>query len=47
MVMHGWDESQGATYFTSSKEQDTWHSRNLTKLFEHGNHTFYEEGQGA
>lgn len=47
MVMHGWDESQGATYFTSSEEQNTWHSRNLTKLFEHGNHTFYEEGQGA
>ena len=47
MVMHGWDESQGATYFTSSKEQDTWHSRNLTKLFEHGNHTFYKEGQEA
>ena len=47
MVMHGWDESQGATYFTSSEEQNTWHSRNLTKLFEHGNHTFYKEGQGA
>lgn len=43
MVMRGWDESQGATYFTSSKEQDTWHSRNLEKLFEHGNHTFYKE----
>lgn len=47
MVMHGWDESQGATYFTSSEEKDTWHSRNLTKLFEHGNHTFYKEGQEA
>ncbi len=41
MVANGWDESQGATYFTSSAEQNTWHSENLTKLFEHGNHTFY------
>lgn len=47
LVMHGWDESQGATYFTSSEEHDTWHSRNLTELFEHGNHIFYKEGQGA
>jgi spore germination cell wall hydrolase CwlJ-like protein len=39
-----WDESQGALYFESTKDDDTWHSRNLEKLFVHGNHTFYTEG---
>lgn len=38
-----WDESQGATYFEVNPDGDTWHSRNLQKLFTHGNHTFYKE----
>ena len=38
-----WDESQGATYFRSSSDESTWHSRNLEELFTHGNHTFYKE----
>lgn len=38
-----WDESQGALYFERSTAEDTWHSRNLVKLFDHGNHTFYTE----
>lgn len=38
-----WDESQGALYFERSTTEDTWHSRNLKKLFTHGNHTFYTE----
>ena len=46
LVMSGWDESRGATYF-ESKSESTWHSENLTFLFKHGNHYFYtdkEEG---
>ena len=41
----GWDESQGALYFERTPEdgESTWHSRNLKKLFTHGNHTFYTE----
>lgn len=35
-----WDESYGATYF-ESKSESTWHSENLTFLFQHGNHYFY------
>lgn len=43
-----WDESQGALYFERSTAEDTWHSRNLVKLFDHGNHTFYtEKGVGT
>lgn len=38
-----WDESRGALYFERSSTEDTWHSRNLVRLFEHGNHTFYTE----
>lgn len=40
-----WDESQGALYFERPPEdgRSTWHSRNLEKLFAHGNHTFYTE----
>lgn len=40
-----WDESQGALYFERPPEDgsSTWHSRNLEKLFAHGNHTFYTE----
>lgn len=41
----GWDESQGALYFERAPEdgKSTWHSRNLERLFVHGNHTFYTE----
>ena len=43
--IQGWDESQGALYFerTPEDEESTWHSRNLERLFTHGNHTFYTE----
>lgn len=41
MIMNGWDESQGATYFESNKKYDSWHYRNLTFLFEYGAHWFY------
>jgi spore germination cell wall hydrolase CwlJ-like protein len=43
MVEDGWDESQGALYFERSTTEETWHTTNLEKLFEHGNHTFYTE----
>ena len=41
----GWDESHGALYFEQTPEdgESTWHSRNLERLFIHGNHTFYTE----
>lgn len=42
MVMHGWDESQGALYFESEKSADNWHSRHLEYLFTHGGHRFYK-----
>ena len=42
LVKTGYDESKGALYFTSIKEQSTWHSRNLDFLFEHGGHLFYK-----
>lgn len=38
-----WDESQGALYFERNTTEATWHSRNLNRLFTHGNHTFYTE----
>lgn len=43
MVVQGWDESQGATYFEVTQSQSTWHSRNLQKLFEHQDISFYKE----
>lgn len=45
LVESHWDESQGALYFerTPAAGESTWHSRNLEKLFIHGNHTFYRE----
>ena len=42
LIKTGYDESKGALYFTSIKEQSTWHSRNLDFLFEHGGHLFYK-----
>lgn len=41
LVMSGWDQSQGAMYFESC-DGDSWHSRNLEFLFQHGNHRFYK-----
>ena len=42
-VRSGWNRSQGALYFENPHgQEDTWHSRNLTKLFSHGNHVFYK-----
>lgn len=46
MVEDGWDESEGALYFERNTNKETWHSKNLTKLFKHGNHTFYSEKGG-
>ena len=43
MVVNGWDESQGATYFRTNVSGETWHSEALQKLFTHGNHTFFKE----
>lgn len=43
LVKEGWDDSQGALYFERTTKAETWHSRNLVKLFTHGNHTFYTE----
>ena len=40
-----WDESYGATYF-ESKSESTWHSENLTFLFQHGKHYFYTDREG-
>lgn len=41
LVKSGWDESEGALYFESCK-QDSWHKRNLEFLFQEGNHRFYK-----
>lgn len=46
MVEDGWDESEGALYFERSTDKNTWHTKNLTKLFTYGNHSFYA-GQGG
>lgn len=43
MVVNGWDESKGATYFRTNVSGETWHSEALHKLFTHGNHTFFKE----
>lgn len=43
VMIYGWDESQGATYFERTSNNPTWHSRNLQRLFEHCNTTFYKE----
>ena len=49
LVEGGWDKSQGALYFerTPKDGESTWHSRNLEKLFIHGNHTFYREKEAS
>lgn len=38
-----WDESKGALYFELTRNNPTWHSRNLQKLFEHCDTSFYKE----
>lgn len=43
MVMRGWDESEGALFFEVTNHNPTWHSKNLKKLFEHQDVTFYTE----
>ncbi len=43
MVMAGWNESQGATYFEADYSAQTWHKENLQYLFQHGAHVFYTE----
>ena len=42
LVESGWDESNGALYFESGSNDNTWHSRNLQFLFQLGNHKFYK-----
>ena len=42
MVLSGWDESHGATYFCSP-EASEWHDRDLQPLFQYGCHKFYKE----
>lgn len=42
LIQNGWDESEGALYFESSKSSNTWHSRNLDLLFTYGGHKFYK-----
>ena len=41
MVIHGWDESQGALFYEFC-EGESWHSKNLKLLTEHCNTRFYE-----
>ena len=43
LVKDGWDGTDGALYFERTTDEETWHSRNLDKLFSYGNHTFYIE----
>lgn len=40
MVICGWDESQGALYYEWC-EGESWHSQNLTLLFQHCDVRFY------
>lgn len=42
MVESGWDESQGAMYFESGRNKNSWHSRHLQYLFTLGGHKFYK-----
>lgn len=44
-VLAGKDGSRGATYFImTNAAPGSWHERALRKLFEHGSHTFFDEG---
>lgn len=46
MVLFGWDESQGATYFCTPNAAYKWHEDNLLFLFQRGGHRFYKEKEG-
>lgn len=46
MVKEGWDESQGAMFFRTTTRLGNWHDRNLHKLFEYGNGSFYRWPDG-
>lgn len=41
MIMHGWDEINGALYFESC-DGESWHSRNLEYVTSYGNMRFYK-----
>jgi len=41
MVIHGWDESQGACFYEFC-EGESWHSQNLQLLFQHCDTRFYQ-----
>ena len=43
MVVNGWDESKGATYFCTHAAAKKWHDGNLQPLFPYGKHKFYKE----
>lgn len=42
IMVDKWDKSQGALYFESCSNSDSWHSENLEYLFTHGQHRFYK-----
>lgn len=42
LVLDGRYDKYDALYFTSSKEESTWHSRNLEFVMELGGHKFYK-----
>lgn len=41
LLTDGWDKSRGALYFESC-EGTSWHEKNLTFLYQFGNHRFYK-----
>lgn len=42
-ALDGYDYSKGALYFRTVKgSENSWHERNLDKLFVHGGHVFYK-----
>ena len=43
IMLHGWDESEGALYFEATYNgENTWHSKNLEYIKTVGNHNFYK-----
>ena len=42
MVLNGWDQSDGATYFTRY-DSGEWHKANLQHLFTYQHHSFYKD----
>lgn len=43
LIYSGWNESQGALYFETTTDKETWHNTKLYKLFESGAISFYTE----